>query len=245
MSKFFVALLLAVGLASSLAQTTNRNRVVSGLKWDSTSAYREQTILGWRVLVNEKLIAETNLCRRTLKVLEAQLAQITNAIPAGPLKQLREIPIWVERSSNQFPCMCYHESREWLRNHGVNPEKTGGVELANPETFLSWIKEQPWMVLHELAHGYHNRFLSDNNPDIKRTYEAAKTSGKYNSVLRAGKRERHYALNNEKEYFAEVTESFFGKNDFQPFTREELKTFDPEIYSLLFKLWNVPDAPSR
>lgn len=66
--------------------------------------------------------------------------------------------------------MCYHESRDWLASHGVNPEKTGGVELAHPENFLTWTKDQPWMVLHELAHGYHVRFLGGNHPGITRCY---------------------------------------------------------------------------
>ena len=238
------ALVLLVGLfvGRCLAANTNAPLILTGkLAFDQTSAYREQQILCWRVMVNEKLLAETNLCTRTLKLLESQLAQVTNVIPAMPLEQLRQIPFWVERSSKQFPCMCYHESYEWLRTHDVNPDKTGGVELSNPENFLSWTKDQPWMVLHELAHGYHNRVLGDNHAGIKRCYERAKASGKYESVHRAGKRERHYALNNEKEYFAEATEAYFGRNDFQPFTRDELKEFDPEMFEMVRRVWQLPE----
>ena len=238
---------LMLALATSFGGNTNQSLIITGkLAFDPTSAYREQKILGWRVLVNEKLLAETNLCQRTLKLLEAQLAQVTNVIPAMPLQQLREVPFWVERSSAVTKCAAYHESYEWLHTHDVNPDKTGGIEIGSPENFLDWTKEQPWMILHELAHGYHKRYLGENHPGIKRCYEAAKESGKYESVryIKGGLR-RHYALNNEKEYFAEATEAFFGKNDFQPFTREELKSFDPEIYELLFKLWKVPEDTGR
>ena len=213
--------------------------------FDPTSAYREQQIEGWRVRVNEKLVAETNLCERTLKLLAAQLYQITRVVPPGPLAKLRQIPIWVERSSAQFPCMCYHESRDWLSTHGVNPNKTGAVELANPETFLAWTHEQPWMVLHELAHGYHQSFLGHDHAGINRCYEQAKASKSYESVLRInGKKDRHYALNNEKEYFAEATEAFFGTNDFYPFTRAELKEHDPELFKVLCEVWGVGVKPS-
>ena len=202
--------------------------------FDPTSAYREQDIEGWHVLVNEKLLVETNLCEQSLKLLAAQLYQIVRVVPTEPLAKLRQIPIWVERSSPQFPCMCYHESRDWLSTHGVNPEKTGAVELANPEAFLAWTRDQPWMVLHELAHGYHQRFLGPDHTGIRRCYEQAKAGKSYESVLRInGKRDRHYALNNEKEYFAEATEAFFGTNDFYPFTRAELKEHDPEMFKLL------------
>jgi hypothetical protein len=213
--------------------------------FDPTSAYRERQIEGWRVLVNEKLLVETNLCERTLKLLAAQLYQIVRAVPPGPLAKLRQIPIWVERSSDQFPCMCYHESRDWLSAHGVNPDKTGAVELANPETFLAWTRDQPWMVLHELAHGYHQRFLGPDHAGIRRCFERAKASKTYESVLRIdGTRGRHYALNNEKEYFAEATEAFFGTNDFYPFTRAELTEHDPEMFKLLCEVWEVNGKPS-
>jgi hypothetical protein len=73
--------------------------------------------------VNEKLLVETNLCERTLKLLAAQLYQIVRAVPPESLAKLRQIPIWVERSSAQFPCMCYHESRDWLSTLSPNPPK--------------------------------------------------------------------------------------------------------------------------
>ncbi|MGO8925773.1 MAG: anthrax toxin lethal factor-related metalloendopeptidase [Limisphaerales bacterium] len=213
--------------------------------FDPTSAYREQQIEGWRVLVNEKLLVETNLCERTLKLLAAQLYQIVRAVPPEPLAKLRQIPIWIERSSDQFPCMCYHESHDWLSTHGVNPDKTGAVELANPGTFLAWTRDQPWMVLHELAHGYHQQFLGPDHAGIRRCFEQATASKTYESVLRIdGTKGRHYALNNEKEYFAEATEAFFGTNDFYPFTRAELKEHDPEMFKLLCEVWDVNREPS-
>lgn len=234
--------LISAAGASAVGTNAPPPVAVAKLEYDPTSAYQERILHGWRVWVNGKLLAETNLCVSTLQLLDAQLAQITNVIPARPLAQLRQIPIWVERSSQQFPCMCYHESEAWLRTHGVNPDKTGGVELANPDNFRTWTKEQPWMVLHELAHGYHQRFLGEDQPGIEQCYQKAMAAGKYDSVLRFnGRHERHYALNNAKEYFAEATEAFFGKNDFQPFTREDLKAFDPEMHEMVRRVWQVSE----
>jgi hypothetical protein len=216
-----------------------------GLAWDDVTAYQEQRLEGWRVLVNQKLLREKELCDSTLSLLDRQLRQITNALPDKSLAQLRQISIWVEHSSSQFPCMCYHESREWLETHGVNPAKTGAIELANPTNFLTWTRDQPWMVLHELAHGYHQRVLGENHQGLERCYEDAKAAGIYESVLRNnGRHERHYALNNPKEYFAEMTEAFFGTNDFYPFVRAELKQHDPHMYELLRNVWCVTNAPA-
>ena len=46
-----------------------------------------------------------------------------------------------------------------------------------------------------------------------------------------------YAMTNAKEYFAECTEAYFSKNDFFPFTRVELEAHDPEVCTLLARLW--------
>jgi hypothetical protein len=239
-SRFFW-LLLIVAVATSAAASDSTNASGSSTNWDPTSAYHERKIEGWRVLVNEKLLADTNLTSQTLKLLGAQLYQIARVVPAGPLEKLRKIPFWVERSSAQFPCMCYHESRDWLREHGVNPEKAGGVELSNPTNFLAWTKEQPWMALHELSHGYHAQVLGHDQEGIQRCYEKAKASGIYESVLRInGRHERHYAMNDQQEYFAEMTEAFFGTNDFYPFVRAELKVHDREMYAVLCDVWEIP-----
>ena len=42
------------------------------------------------------------------------------------------------------------------------------------------------------------------------------------------------------EYFAELSEAYFGTNDFFPFVRAELKNHDPEACKLLRKLWGEP-----
>lgn len=215
-------------------------------EYEPTSAYEDLERQGWRVRVNRRLLAEGERCARTLQELERQLERIARVVPPGPLARLRSIPIWVEHSSRQFACMCYHESRDWLRAHGVNPDKTGAVELANPETFLRWTREQPWMVLHELAHGYHQRVLGEDDPALRRCFEQAGQRGQYAAVRHVtGRTLRHYALTNLKEYFAEGTEAFFGTNDFYPFIRAELRQHDPELAALLAAVWEVPDdAPA-
>src|SRR5262245_35231919 len=51
--------------------------------------------------------------------------------------------------------------------------------------------------------------------------------------------ERSYAMTSPMEYFAQNTEAFFSRDDFFPFTREELKRHDPEMEQLLARLWGV------
>ena len=43
---------------------------------------------------------------------------------------------------------------------------------------------------------------------------------------------------------AEMTESYFGSNDFYPFVTGELKQAEPEIFTLMSDLWGkLPEPP--
>jgi hypothetical protein len=39
------------------------------------------------------------------------------------------------------------------------------------------------------------------------------------------------------EFFAEMTESYFGSNDFYPFVAGDLKQVEPEIFALMAEIW--------
>jgi hypothetical protein len=209
--------------------------------WDPIDRYETREIQGWKVLVNKKLIEERELYGDVLRLLDFQLFQITRQVPAAALGKLRTIKIWAELAEPHHPCMAFHPDAGWLREHDMNPEKAGCVEIANARNFLSWTHEQPWMVLHELAHGYHFLFLDGGyeNAQIAATYRKAVEAKSYESVLHYdGKKQRAYALTNPMEHFAETSESYFGTNDFYPFVRAELKEHDPEMFGLLEDLWN-------
>ena len=101
----------------------------------------------------------------------------------------------------------------------------------------------PFLLLHELAHAYHDQVLGFENPKVKALFGQARDSGGYDLVDSYNGRkivkDKAYALSNEKEYFAETTEAYFGKNDFYPFNRSELKTHDPAMHDLHAELWKV------
>ncbi len=212
--------------------------------WDPRSAYEERRIQGWLVLVHQQLLLPENesLARDTLELLEDHLYRIRREVPEPALEKLQAVPIWVELAHPRHPCMCYHISPDWLREHGMNPEKAGSVELANCRNFLTWTHAQPWMVLHELAHAYHHQVLGLEHDGLRACFDRARASGSYESVLHInGSKQRAYALNNVQEYFAEASEAFFGTNDFYPFVRAELEQHDPELYRLLHEVWGTAE----
>ena len=214
--------------------------------FDPTAQYQEKKVEGWRLLVNTTLIKEQPaLYAEVMTLMGHQLYQIPRVIPEAALESLRKITLWVELNEPHHPCMVYHPDPGWLRDHGMNPEKAGCVEMSNSRNFLSWTLQQPWMTLHELTHSYHDKVLGFENKEVNAAYEAAVASKAYEAVLRiSGQTEKHYALTNSREYFAELTESYFGTNDFYPFVRPELKQHDPGGYAMIQKAWGV-DKPGK
>jgi hypothetical protein len=110
--------------------------------------------------------------------------------------------------------MWYHKSKEWLIANGYAGEKAKCVEINNIRNFLAWQKlNQPYMVLHELSHAYHDQVLGSGNNEVAQAYKEAIKSKKYESVaFNMGGNRRAYALNSVDEYFAELSEAYLGRN---------------------------------
>jgi len=236
MNSLMVGLLLLVAGAEAAPEETPAPKP----RYEPTCNYTVREICGWKVYVNNVLLGEQRrLGRQTLRLLRTKLYEIHRTVPKPAVEKMQTIPIWVEWRDRGFPCACYHVSRDWLAEHGYNPEKARSVEIANAAAFLDWTHEQPSMVLHELAHGYHDIFLGGyDNADLKKAWQRAVDDKSYEQVLHwDGKTVRAYALNNPQEYFAELSEAWFGTNDFYPFVRAEVRKHDPEAARLLPKLW--------
>ena len=45
-------------------------------------------------------------------------------------------------------------------------------------------------------------------------------------------------MSNEREYFAGLTEAYFGRNAQSPFGANELKSRDPDGFRLVERAWN-------
>ncbi len=205
------------------------------------STYISRFIQGWTVQLNERLLTEEKeLGRRVLDLLDVKLYDINRAVPEKALKALHQVSIWVDVKARQFPCAVYHPSPRWLEEHGFDPKKARSVHIANATNFLRWTHEQPAMVLHELAHAYHHQVLGYDCEAIRNAYQQAKESKTYESVLRYnGEMQRAYALNNDQEYFAELSEAYFGTNDFYPFVRAEIMRHDPGGLDMLERVWGI------
>ncbi len=81
--------------------------------------------------------------------------------------------------------MQYHTSGEWLTSNGYPAELAKCVHLprAADVSDSAQHQEQPWIILHELAHAYHDQVIGFEEVKIKQAYEAYKTSGRGDATL--------------------------------------------------------------
>lgn len=197
---------------------------------------------GWTVRVDDRLWQAPNqrIGRRALQLLEARLADIKSVVAPEPLAKLQSVTIVLDLTHGQLHSMQYHPSADWLAEHGYARDLARCVHIPEAADFINprHNSDQPWCVLHELAHAYHDQALGFEEPRIIAAFKKFRDSGHGDSALLVtGERVRHYALTDQKEFFAEMTEAYFGMNDFFPFNRGELMTAEPQIYELLRTLW--------
>lgn len=202
-----------------------------------SNAYSKLRLAGWNVHYESVLYQESpQKLLQALRLLKTKLNEVDQLLPERVKVRLRQVPIWMSKNSSSGAV--YHVSEIWLRMHQRPVAMARGIELQNIDHFLSWTKDQPMLVLHELAHALHHRLFDYRHVEISKAFQAAQANGLYQRVLRYnGSMERAYALTDEREYFAELTEAFFGRNDYFPFNRQELKHYDPVGYEVVKGVW--------
>lgn len=208
----------------------------------AAAGHTVRNIEGWNVRVDDRLLQgdDAALGERALKLLNARLVAITIVVPEAPLAKLRAVTIQLDSDFPGLTAMQYHPDAGWLKAHGYSADLARCVHIPEVTNFLSPFENHrmPWVVLHELAHAYHHQVLGFDEPRIVAAWQKFCDSGKYTSVLTSpGGLREHYGLTNPSEFFAEMTESYFGSNDFYPFVAGELQQAEPELFALLADIW--------
>lgn len=199
---------------------------------------------GWTVHVEPALLEgeHAELGSRALRMLGDHLNRIALLVEGEPLEKLKQCEIWIEYAHPTLKNMQYHPSIEWLRENGHDPRLAKKVHVTHANALLlrSQLLKHPAVILHELAHAYHDQILGFDYKPVIASYQRAMASGSYEKVLLyTGDTVRHYGATNHKEYFAEGTEAYFYRNDFFPFVRAELYKHDPALHAELEKIWGL------
>ncbi len=154
-------------------------------------------IEGWNVRVDDRLLKAPNeeIGDRALRFLETKLSDIRVVVPADKVKKLQGVTIVLDLTNGKLTSMQYHPSAGWLKANGYSTDLAKCVHLPRAADLPTRrnINEQPWVILHELAHAYHDQVLGFDEPRIREAFAKYKQSGHGEKVLLFnGKRVRHY-----------------------------------------------------
>ncbi|HKK18830.1 MAG TPA: hypothetical protein VJ952_09145, partial [Opitutales bacterium] len=236
----------AVLSADDLELYQKHSREVRFLPADASALRFDPVIVeieGWTVHVEPRLLsggAQAELGRRTISMLQNHLERIAILLPEEQLEKMRSCEIWLEYDHPGLGNMQYHPDEGWLIDNGHDPRLTKKVHITQAEDLLSrqQMLKHPAVILHELAHAYHDLVLGFDDPRILAAYEKAMDAGIYKkSLLYTGDYVEHYACTDHKEYFAESTEAYLYHNDFYPFVAAELNEHDPVAFDLMAEIW--------
>ena len=232
-------MILAIALVSSA--------LGQAVAWDDEKKFYDPIVKkleGWTIKVDPKLLKNENneLKIQDFTALANHLQRIKYILPEAKVKALQKLPIWLDHHYEPLGSMQYHPGVTWLRANKHDPRLVKHVHIPRAKALLNrgqWAKH-PYVILHELAHAYHDQVLENGfqNKAVRDAYKKAKAKGAYEKVLLySGRTVKHYGLTNQMEYFAECTEAYLGVNDFYPFVRAELNEHDPGMFQLLKKIW--------
>ncbi|MEM9657080.1 MAG: sialate O-acetylesterase, partial [Planctomycetota bacterium] len=164
----------------------------------------EREVEGWTVSVDPQLLGAPH--RKTgdaaLAALANHLQRVKFIVPADRVEELQRFRIWIDLDHPEINGMQYHPSREWLESHGHDLRLAKHVHIPQAAELVArrnWAKH-PYVVLHELAHAYHDQTLGFDHQEIRKAFEAVQQQGIYDNVLLfTGDKGPHYALTDHKE----------------------------------------------
>ncbi|MDA1230373.1 MAG: hypothetical protein O2856_06335, partial [Planctomycetota bacterium] len=99
------------------------------------------------------------------------------------------------------------------------------------------------VILHELGHAYQLEQWPEQEASILSAYDNAMAEKLYRNVPEdtGATIESAYATVNQLEYFAELTCMYFGRCNYRPMNRSELKNYDATGYRMIRQMWKDGD----
>lgn len=213
-----------------------------------SECFRQRTFNGFNVFVHHATtdnVSEADL-GRVLDRLRAEIAHTTYALPPAALEKLRAIPTLIGDFRDFCGWGCY----------------TGDIVITVPtiselnDYYKRWADMPVAWFMHELAHGYHHRYLEGSweNACIRNAYQDAFAKYGQQKFLRSTTwftayhqpvRETHYGMKNHHEFFAVFSVAYYGHDDWYPFNRAEFVDWDPTMAKLIRNLWETGECSSQ
>ena len=188
---------------------SNPSLDVEGWPCTVTDGFCRGSLVGFDVRLSlSTALVEEDLPGEVIWQLHDDLTVVTYLLEHEALEVLRGVPIWIDAE----------EDHEYIGFYVA-----GRIEFPSAERYLRVVESAPAIVLHELAHAWHDLALGFDDEDVLAAYQNAMDLDLYAASPLGVP---HYATTNELEYFAVLTESWFWLNHDFPSNRAELLSHD-------------------
>jgi len=135
---------------------------------------------GWTVYINRSVLRDhPREMEETLEHLRWELYQIKLAAPPAAVTNMQEKnPIWIEY--HEKVGLSYHPDRQWLLDRGYRiPRDPRSMMSLSVKTHVGDSYRHPFVIFHELAHGYDFHFTGKGrrygNDDYLACYDNLRT----------------------------------------------------------------------
>lgn len=248
--------------AVSTARSADRGAVAQELKVRPISQFEVEKLPRATILWNPDFKDDMRLRYRIRAAVMFDLEILSWQVPAETWQRLGDIRIaispktdgWAaERLPTKGHGSGFHYSAIWLRANGFDAEREGVIEIYNATDFLTNKPVFPMTLVHELTHRLQYLAAQSGNPSgvatrMAELYKRAVESGKGNKVAHilspeGELRAAPWMKTEWREYFANLAEAFFGRDQYYPFTRDDLISYDREACEALAELWATACSP--
>ena len=209
------------------------------------SSYVSIPTRGFQFYVSPLVAKDKALYEDVRKSIKRNIDDIYETVPARLVLIFRQARVFIELDKRSIGTDgAVYISKAGHFSHVVNaarnekniPQKFNSIEYRNAKDFSNSNSE---MLLHELGHAFHAHLSGGfENPYVTEVFGIAKARKIYKLD--------DYCMNNEREYFADLTSVYFckpgqraGRDD--PKSKEWLKEKDPQGYMMIQKVYGVSD----
>lgn len=198
---------------------------------------------GFSFFINPEVAKDKKLLEEVITSADNQTKYLVEKLPPHVLKVFRSIRSFIETNkySEKWGGAQYIQGMDFANNVALYMrENKGIIQKINSVEFthaLSFSKmTDPGVMLHEFGHAYHYKVLPQayQNIPVKLAFDQAKGRNIY--------KDNSYCMNNEREYFADLTAVFFVpkyRNYYS--TTKEFKEKDPQGFSMVLKAYGLKD----
>jgi dipeptidyl-peptidase-4 len=224
------AILLSLAVASPAAA------------FEPTANYRKHDLQEFTVYLSPELLRHKREADAVVRQADIELERVGNVVPDKALEALRKVPIWMEwnEPADRAPVARFFPGPTGVKRLGLNPGKADGIEVPCANRFLANYQDgAQWVLMHELAHAHHTLALTNKqDAAVKAAHQQAVERKLYENVEHFnGVRTRGYAVTNHFEYYAVLSEAYFGKSFNFPYDRPGLLRYDTVGYWLMHDTW--------